>query len=101
MLTASGRFIHSNWQFLNSERLRKRIHPWEEIGLSDSQVDPGDYLLDWRRGGFGLRYVHHFREGELNRLAAESGFKVVETFYSDGETGNLGLYQDWRMKIDE
>ncbi len=95
LLTPNGRFIHSNWQFLNSERLRQRIQPWDEIGLSDADVDPGDYLLDWRRGGFGLRYVHHFSEDELNQLAAETGFRVTDTFYSDGETGNLGLYQVW------
>jgi hypothetical protein len=95
LLTPEERFIHSNWQFLNSERLRQRIHPWSEIGLSDTDVDPGDYLLDWRRGGFGLRYVHHFSEDELNALAAETGFRVVETFYSDGETSDLGLYQIW------
>ena len=97
LLTLNGRFIHSNWQFLNSERLRKRIHSWEEIGLSDNDVDPDDYLLDWRRGGFGLRYVHNFSEETLNILAAETGFRVVETFYSDGETGDLGLYQVWEI----
>jgi SAM-dependent methyltransferase len=97
LLTSKGRFIHSNWQFLNSERLRKRIHAWTEIGLSEADVDPGDYLLDWRRGGFGLRYVHYFSENELNALAAETGFRVVETFYSDGETGDLGLYQIWEI----
>ena len=95
LLRPGGRFIHSNWQFLRSERLRGRIHPWEEVGLSDEVVDPGDYLLDWRRGGFGLRYVHHFSEAELASLAAETGFRVLETFYSDGETGDLGLYQVW------
>lgn len=96
LLTSEGRFIHSNWQFLNSERLRKRIHPWSEIGLADKDVDPGDYLLDWRRGGFGLRYVHHFSEDELKSLATETGFHVTDTFYSDGKTGDLGLYQIWK-----
>jgi SAM-dependent methyltransferase len=97
LLTSEGRFIHSNWQFLNSERLKKRIHSWSEIGLTEEDVDPGDYLLDWRRGGFGLRYVHHFSEAELESLVEETGFRVVETFYSDGETGDLGLYQVWEI----
>jgi len=99
LLSSEGRFIHSNWQFLNSERLRKRIHPWSETGLTDAEVDPGDYLLDWRRGGFGLRYVHHFSAEELNALAAETGFRIIETFYSDGETGDLGLYQIWEKAV--
>ena len=97
LLKPGGSFIHSNWQFLNSERLRKRIHPWHEIGLRDADVDPGDYLLDWRRGGFGLRYVHHFSEEALGAMAGECGFRVVETFYSDGETGDMGLYQVWEI----
>ncbi len=88
-------FILSNWQFLNSPRWRARVQPWETVGLSPGDVGPDDYLLDWRRGGTGYRYVHHFSEGELAALAAETGFRVVETFYSDGKEGNLGLYSVW------
>ncbi|MFN2153536.1 MAG: methyltransferase domain-containing protein, partial [Anaerolineales bacterium] len=97
LLKPGGHFVHSEWQFLNSERLRARIQPWEQAGLSEADVDPGDYLLDWRRGGFGLRYVHHFSESELCKLAEETGFRVVESFYSDGESGDLGLYQTWEI----
>lgn len=95
-LAPDGLFIHSNWQFLNSARLRARIQPWERIGLTESDVDGGDYLLDWRRGGDGLRYVHQFSEEELSGLAAACGFKIGETFYSDGDGGKLGLYQVWK-----
>lgn len=95
LIKPDGRFIHSQWQFLNSPRLRARLVPWEEIGLTSTQVDPGDHLLDWRRGGYGLRYVHHFSETELSSLAAQTGFDVSKTFLSDGEGGNLGLYQIW------
>jgi 2-polyprenyl-3-methyl-5-hydroxy-6-metoxy-1,4-benzoquinol methylase len=95
LLAPNGRFLLSNWQFLNSARLRARIQPWERIGLTSADADAGDYLLDWRRGGEGLRYVHQFSEEELAGLAHESGFEVMETFYSDGEGGRLGLYQVW------
>jgi SAM-dependent methyltransferase len=95
LLPPGGHFIHSNWQFLNSARLRARIQPWDRAGLSDRDVDPGDFLLDWRNGGQGLRYVHHFSEEELAGLAAQTGFVVRESFLSDGETGRLGLYQIW------
>lgn len=96
LLAPGGRLIHSSWQFLNSEKLRARIQPWEAAGVSRSEVDAGDYLLDWRSGGEGLRYVHHFSEAELQSLAEEAGFEVREVFYSDGETGNLGLYEVWQ-----
>jgi tRNA (uracil-5-)-methyltransferase TRM9 len=98
LLAPNGRFILSNWQFLNSAKLRARIQPWERIGLTAADVNEGDYLLDWRRGGEGLRYVHQFSEAELTELARASGFEIMETFYSDGEGGRLGLYQIWKIK---
>jgi tRNA (uracil-5-)-methyltransferase TRM9 len=96
LLRKDGSFIHSSWQFLNSEKLKARIQPWEAVNLSGAQVEAGDYLLDWRSGGKGLRYVHHFEEKELAELASASNFTIMDTFYSDGETGNLGLYQIWQ-----
>jgi tRNA (uracil-5-)-methyltransferase TRM9 len=85
----------SVWQFLQNERLRARIQPWEYAGLQVEDVDPGDYLLDWRRGGHGLRYVHHFDQAELQELAAGSGFAIQTSFKSDGQGGQLSLYQIW------
>ena len=96
-LKDDGLFIHSNWQFLNSEKLKARIQPWEAAEIPTSAVDAGDYLLDWRGGGTSLRYVHHFDENELDELAKASGFRVSDTFYSDGDGGRLGLYQLWRL----
>jgi tRNA (uracil-5-)-methyltransferase TRM9 len=96
LLSPEGIFLFSNWQFLNSERLRRRIQPWEKAGLSEAEVDTGDYLLDWRSGGTGLRYVHYFQLAELNKLAKETSFDVLETFYSDGENERLSLYQVWQ-----
>lgn len=90
-----GRFIHSEWQFLNSPRLRARLQPWETIGLRAEDVEPGDYLMDWRQGGYGLRYVHHFSIEELDELAGQTGFTITDSFLSDGEGGKLGLYQVW------
>lgn len=95
LLRPGGQFWHAHWQFLNSPRLRQRIQPWETLGLRPNQVEPGDYLLDWRHGGRGLRYVHHFSSDELHALAQRTGFRVRETFLSDGEGGQLGLYHLW------
>jgi hypothetical protein len=96
LLANDGRFTHSNWQFRNSARFRQRAREWSEAGLTEADVDPGDTLLDWRSGGEGLRYVHHFSENELAGLAEASGFRVIKTFYSDGKEGNLSIYQEWR-----
>jgi 2-polyprenyl-3-methyl-5-hydroxy-6-metoxy-1,4-benzoquinol methylase len=96
LLDQEGSFILSNWQFLDNPRLKARIQPWELVGLTPQNVDPNDYLLDWKRGSKGLRYVHHFDENELAELAKESRFQIVETFYSDGENKRSGLYQIWK-----
>jgi tRNA (uracil-5-)-methyltransferase TRM9 len=95
LLAENGRFILSNWQFLESARLTARLQPWSAIGLADADVDPGDHLLDWRSGGRGLRYVHQFSAQELSGLAAQVGLHVRDSFVSDGEGGKLGLYQVW------
>jgi len=96
LIKPGGRWIVSVWDFLASDRLRTRILPWERAGLKDAEVEPGDYLLDWRRGGVGQRYVHHFTPVTLTELAEAGGFSVENTYRSDGENGQLGLYQVWR-----
>jgi len=101
LLKPDGSFTLSNWQYLNSRKLAARVQPWASAGLHDSDVDEGDHLLDWRGGGTGLRYVHHFSEAELGRLAELSGFQVRQTFYSDGMGGRLGLYQVWTKAVEE
>jgi len=95
LLKPKGRFYLSNWQFLNSEKLKTRIQPWSRVGLSDDDLDAGDYLLDWRSGGEGLRYAHQFSAEELLGLAEQIQMKVDAEFLSDGENGRLGLYQTW------
>lgn len=97
LLKKGGLLIHSNWQFLNSERLRERIQPWQTASISEAEVESGDYLLDWRSHGKGLRYIHYFDEKELKELANIGHFKILDSFYSDGQTGDLGLYQIWQL----
>jgi len=95
LLKPDGRFILSNWQFLNSEKLKSRIQDWSKVGLTNQDVDENDYLLDWRSGGEGLRYAHHFSSEELHTLANQVEMRVEAEFLSDGENGKLGLYQVW------
>lgn len=95
LLKPNGKFILSNWQFLNSEKLKSRIQDWGRVGLTKDDVDENDYLLDWRNGGEGLRYAHHFSSEELHTLANQVDMRVEAEFLSDGENGKLGLYQVW------
>ncbi len=83
VLRPGGRLVVSVWQITHSERMRKKIV--EDLGS-------GDYLLDWDRGGKGLRYVHEVSEAELKQLADDVGLIVKDMFRSDGKSGDLGLY---------
>jgi tRNA (uracil-5-)-methyltransferase TRM9 len=102
LLAPGGLFVHSQWQFQHAARLMARVQPWERAGLRPDQLEPGDYLLDWRYTlpgqpeQAGLRYVHLFTREELASLAQETGFTVLDEFESDGDGGRLGLYQLWQ-----
>jgi len=91
-LQLGGKMLIANWQFLRIPRLRSRVLPWAAVGLSDADVDPGDYLLDWQRDGRGLRYVHLLDEAETRRLATDAGLLVEDLYYADGHTNDLTLY---------
>jgi tRNA (uracil-5-)-methyltransferase TRM9 len=97
LIPQEGLWIHSEWQFQNSPRLVEHILSWETAGLAANEQEEGDALIDWRAGGkAGIRYVHQFTLEELTDLAQQTGFKIEESFYSDGKEGNLGLYQVWK-----
>jgi tRNA (uracil-5-)-methyltransferase TRM9 len=92
-LALGGRVAMSNWQFLRSSKLRQHVVPWSALGLSEAEVEPGDYLLSWeRQGRRGLRYVHQLDEAEARRLAQQAGLRVLEVFSADGVSRDLAQY---------
>jgi 2-polyprenyl-3-methyl-5-hydroxy-6-metoxy-1,4-benzoquinol methylase len=91
-LAPGGRLVASTWQFTTHARMRRKIVSWDRAGLDPAGLEPGDYLLDWKRGGVGLRYCHLVDEGELERLARDSGLAVRSTFRAGGKEGDLSLF---------
>jgi alkylated DNA repair protein alkB family protein 8 len=57
--------VLSTWRFLAHERTRRKIVGWHRVGIDEDELDAGDYLLDWRRGGRGLRYCHLVDDEEV------------------------------------
>ncbi|MBN1877158.1 MAG: class I SAM-dependent methyltransferase [Anaerolineae bacterium] len=96
-LASAGRLLLANWQFLEIERLRRRLLPWDVVGLSPDDVEPGDYLLNWQREGYGIRYVHWIDEDETDILATHAGLTIESQFRADGHHNNLTLYAVLRI----
>ena len=92
LLDAEGVIVVSVWQFMNEARLERKVVPWSAIGLSEEQVESGDVLLDWRRGGSGLRYCHLVSEFELAALAQAAGLVLTDVYYADGRSQKLNLF---------
>ncbi len=91
-MEAGGRLLLGNWQFLGSERQRRKLRSWENVDLTEGDVEKGDYLLSWNRGGYGERYVCLIDEEETAYLAGMAGLEIVHQFRADGREGNLNLY---------
>ena len=91
-LRPDGRLFLSTWQFMDSQRQRRKLRDWATIGLSAADVEPGDHLLTWQRGGFGLRYVCAVGVAETAVLAGEADLRILAQFRSDGREGDLNLY---------
>ena len=92
ILKPEGCATLSAWRFLAHDRMRRKIVDWAEVDVDASQLEPGDYLLDWKRGGRGLRYCHLLDEEEVEQLAASAGLVVRETFRAGGREGDLSLF---------
>jgi SAM-dependent methyltransferase len=89
-----GLLAFACWRFYEYERFRERIVPWSE----DITVEPGDYLLDWRRGTVSLRYCHYVDDAEHAALIAATGLGKILTYRADGQTGDANRYSVLRKK---
>lgn len=83
-----GLLVFAAWRFYEYERFRERVAPWPQ-GLG---AEPGDYLLDWRRGANALRYCHHVDDAEFEQLTGATGLRLRARYRADGQTGDANLY---------
>ncbi len=74
-----GILAFASWRFYEHDRFRERIIPWSD----DIEVEPGDYLLDWRRGETALRYCHYVDDAEQASLIAATSMIEINTYISD------------------
>lgn len=101
--TAPGGIVScSLWQFMHDARLARKAGEAEQRAAADppfasyraDALEPGDHLLPWQDSE-GLRYCHHFEEGEVDRLVASlpvARVRELSRFFADGRTGDLNRY---------
>src|SRR5690606_30094418 len=75
-VAAGGLLAFTEWRFMEDERFRRRVVVWN----TDIQVEPGDYLLEWRRGEHAIRYCHYVDDAEHARLIAATGLTLVDEY---------------------
>jgi SAM-dependent methyltransferase len=85
---SGGILALATWRFYEYERFRERITLWSD----DLDVEPHDYLLDWRRGDRALRYCHYVDDAEQSALIAASGLSEIVTYRADGRTNDINCY---------
>lgn len=83
-----GLLVFTCWRFYEYPRFQERIVPIPEA----LNAEPGDYLLDWRRGSQALRYCHYVDDEELKRLIDSSGLRPILQYRADGHSGDMNLY---------
>jgi SAM-dependent methyltransferase len=85
-----GYLVFACWRFYEYERFRDRIVPWDDDLVG--QVEPHDYLLDWRRGDRALRYCHYVDDDEHARLVSATDMTEIAAYRADGFTGAVNRY---------
>lgn len=91
----SGYVAITTWNFMESDKLKKKIVDPKIVKIDPEQLEAGDTILDWQRGQTAYRYCHYTDEEERRQLieaAEEVGLKIVSQFTADGKTGKLNTY---------
>ncbi|MBI3537150.1 MAG: class I SAM-dependent methyltransferase [Chloroflexi bacterium] len=83
LLTSRGQILMTNWQFMNDARQQKKIAPWSLVGMDARNLEAGDALVTWKRGGVGYRYCHFITAAEIEKIAAQCALRVARQFVSD------------------
>lgn len=89
----------SLWRPMSDRRIARHAREstragLRSLGLSEKELDKGDYLLGWQGRPDTWRYCHHFDEEEIDGLvrAAQGTAELTARFCADGKAGDLNSY---------
>ena len=91
-LTKHGVAIVTFWRFLDSQKLKRKIEPFDRLQIDQTQLEKNDYLLNWKRGSTAYRYCHYADQAEEKELIQASKLQLIDSFESDGKEGRGNKY---------
>jgi tRNA (uracil-5-)-methyltransferase TRM9 len=99
LLTENGIFVFTTWQFMEHERLRKKISDPKTVGILPTELEKNDYILDWQRGESSFRYAHYFEPVEIKSLLENADLELIAKFSADGKEKNVNNYYICKHKV--
>ncbi len=84
-LEPGGRLVLSSWLPRRDPRLHRRSEPVR--GGTGA-----DWIIDWRRGGVGYRYVRELTLDDLVGLGRAADLKLIAAWSADGRANSMGCY---------
>jgi SAM-dependent methyltransferase len=103
LMPASAVLVFTLWNFTGEERLKKRIvdlnsdygqQVCDQFGLDKSDLEAGDYILDWVKYVTAYRYAHYFGEDEIDSWR-QLGFREASSYLHDGRFSLRNKYFVW------
>lgn len=92
LLADQGLLCTTLWRFLDHEKAQEKIVPPNEMGITEEDLEPHDYLVTWDRGKHAVRYCHYTPEYEEERLVHAIHLPLIDQFESDGKEGRGNKY---------
>jgi 2-polyprenyl-3-methyl-5-hydroxy-6-metoxy-1,4-benzoquinol methylase len=93
LLHPTGLLILSLWHYELDPRFVQKKVSWKHVPeIQPSELEPGDYLLNWQNDPQKLRYVHIVDQEETHDYIKSSGLRLLHEFRADGASNNLNHY---------
>lgn len=86
----------SLWQFRKHERFRKHECDPSAFGLSRSELEEGDALLDWQGDRDVPRYCHHFSDEEVKRISQRFADATPSVHRQEAASDRFNVYLHMR-----
>lgn len=92
LIVKNGYLAFTTWNFMESERLQKKVVPANKVSIDETELEAHDMILDWQRGVTAYRYCHYADEDERRQLIANSELTEASQFTADGKSSKLNTY---------